>query len=331
MATASDVAAASLGLHAARLQSPYVTVLSRAQSPDAALGLLGRGSQRELVTIRCMRKTLHVLPVQLAIAAHAATVHFRKRDALRAVRNAKVSTRELETATRNILDLLMSRGPTSYRQIERELKGSQSQLPSIRLAIKLAWETGTLLYLNAAPGWNHEVRLFALTSELLPHCRFDIDRGSATRTLLEAYFDRYGPASIRDAMWWSGLSRGVIVEALRDSGREVVTLRSSWTESPLHMFRERFEEASNQMRDEKREKIDSIDFLAHEDVALKAYFESRTRYLGNLAPDSIFNPIGEVLPAILMGGKVMGVWGWNGRSQEVEWRLFSNGVSAEAR
>ena len=51
--------------------------------------------------------------------------------------------------------------------------------------------------------------------------------------------------------------------------------------------------------------------LAHEDVALKAYFESRARYLGSLAPTRVFNPIGEVLPTIVWDGGVIGRWEWD--------------------
>jgi hypothetical protein len=44
--------------------------------------------QASLLTLRCMRKTLHTLPLPLAAAAHAATLRFRDRDACRAVLNA---------------------------------------------------------------------------------------------------------------------------------------------------------------------------------------------------------------------------------------------------
>ena len=39
-------------------------------------------------------------------------------------------------------------------------------------------------------------------------------------------------------------------------------------------------------------------FLAHEDVALKAYAETRVRYLGAVPEQEAFNQIGEALPAI---------------------------------
>lgn len=44
---------------------------------------------------------------------------------------------------------------------------------------------------------------------------------------------------------------------------------------------------------------------------LKAYFESRGRYLGKLPPRRAFNQIGEALPTILYGGQIVGTWAWD--------------------
>src|SRR5258707_1326485 len=78
----AEIAHASLGLHAARLPSPFVTVLARGDTPSVALSLFNSASREVLTTLRCMRKTLHTLPLPLAAAAHGATLHFRERDAL---------------------------------------------------------------------------------------------------------------------------------------------------------------------------------------------------------------------------------------------------------
>ena len=83
----------------------------------------------------------------------------------------------------------------------------------VRLAVKTAWEDGTLTYLNRSGCWNAENRAFALTADVHPSLDTAADRTYATRTLIEAYFDRYGPATIKDAMWWSALSRSAVTTA----------------------------------------------------------------------------------------------------------------------
>jgi hypothetical protein len=74
-----------------------------------------------------------------------------------------------------------------------------------RQAIKLAWERGTISYANAATTWNREARTFALTSAAYPTLDSSLARDQAVTELVTAYFDRYGPATMRDATWWSGL------------------------------------------------------------------------------------------------------------------------------
>jgi hypothetical protein len=54
-----------------------------------------------------------------------------------------------------------------------------------------------------------------------------------------------------------------------------------------------------------------VQFLAHEDTALKAYSQTRARYLGGLSQGRAFNQIGEALPTIIIiiiDGMVAGTW-----------------------
>lgn len=329
--TALGVATASLGLHAARLQSPFATVFARTGSASVAAELFATQCRSDMVTVRCMRKTLHILPLHLAAAAHAATVHFRERDALRAIENAGVSRRKIEDVIENVIGMLGQSGPLFHRHIEERLRDPSRSISMIRLAIKLGWESGRLVYLNDSIGWNREDRRFALTAALYPSLNMQMERSRATAELVEAYFDRYGPATTRDAMWWSGLSNSAILDGLRTAGREIVEFCTPWSDAPLYMFRDRFQEFCSV--DHERLGICklTLNFLAHEDVALKAYFESRNRYLNSIPARSAFNQIGEALPTILLGGHVIGTWSWNRETMEVEWSAISHHVPAALR
>ncbi len=324
----AEIAYASLGLHAARLPSPYATVLARSKSPTVALSLFSPTARHELTTIRCMRKTLHALPLELAAVAHSATKHFRERDALRAIANAGVSGREVTRSTDVIVKFLKSNGAVHCRDIEADVTGRGLSVVAVRVALKLAWERGTLTYQNDAAGWNRGHRKFGLTHLIYPALDMAMDGVKATNRLLEAYFDRYGPASLRDAKWWSGLSRAAIVTAMNESSREIVAVRTPWTESALYMFQDRLDEYTSAASDEM---ATGINFLAPEDVALKAYFESRRRYLGALSPGRAFNQIGEVLPTIVLEGQVVGTWRWHSSRKVVTASLARGCGSSQLR
>ncbi|MGH3849451.1 MAG: DNA glycosylase AlkZ-like family protein [Pseudonocardiaceae bacterium] len=326
------IAQATLGLHAARLPSPFTTVIARSVSPTVALALFETETHANLMTVRCMRKTLHTLPLELATVAHGATRHFRERDALRAISNANVTVHHVSVTVDAIVDLVGGEGPMSHRAIEARITKPRTPIAVVRLALKLAWEQGVLTYRNEATGWNRANRTFGLTAKLHPGLDMSLDRDEAAGDLIREYFDRYGPASLRDATWWSGLSRSAITTAMNESTHHFVALRTPWCQSPLYMY----DDLHGKFRDTSSQHLEPrLNFLAHEDVALKAYFESRGRYLGELPPNRAFNQIGEVLPTIVHGGQIVGSWAWDARRRAVAYSIIggynSTGLHKEAR
>jgi hypothetical protein len=252
-----------------------------------------------------MRKTLHALPLSLAAVAHAATVRFRVRDVRRAVLNAGLEPGFVAHAVDH-LTALLSDGPLHHRAIEQRLAAAGIPVPAGRLAIKTAWENGQIVYINATTAWNREARTFALPTLAYPGLDLNLDRETAIKSLVTAYFDRYGPATLRDATWWSGLTVADICAALAASGRELVRVQTSWSNIDCVMFADRLEEfrASEPVRT-------GVNLLAHEDTALKAYFQTRARYLGDVPPRRAFNQIGEAVSTVMIDGRVSGTWEWN--------------------
>ena len=314
LTSAAEISQAALGLHAARLPTPFATVLARATHAEAALALLDHAPG--LTTLRCMRRTLHLLPVDLATAAHRATIHYRLRDATRRAQNAGVTKQQLGQIGAR-LRCLLADGPRHYRQIEADL--GKPGPAAVRAAVKTMWEAGSLTYLNASGCWNTERRLFGLTSQLHPTLDLELDRRTATRTLIQAYFDRYGPATLADATWWSALSRTAVVDALDDAAAALLEVATPWSPAPAYMYAERYEQFTAADPDTH---ATGLHLLAHEDIALKAYAETRNRYLGGLAQRHAFNQIGEALPTILVDGQVHGIWAWNPTSRSISTTLL---------
>jgi hypothetical protein len=322
--SAWQVANATLGLHAARLPSPFAIVAARTSDPAVPASLFTEPVQASLLTLRCMRKTLHSLPLPLAAAAHAATLRFRDRDARRAVLNAGRTAAAVEGVV-DQLCVLLQNGPLPHRTIESRLAAHGNDVLAGRLAIKVAWERGTIAYINATTAWNRQARTFALMSAAYPTLNMCLTREQAVTELVTAYFDRYGPATVRDATWWSGLPATDITAALLASGRSLIALGSPWSEEPCLMFADQLEESTS------NEVTTGVQLLAHEDTALKAYFQTRDRYLGGLPSRRAFNQIGEVLPSVIVDGMLAGTWSWNISTASVEVDLIASKVSAPVR
>jgi Winged helix DNA-binding domain len=325
LSTAWQVADAVLGLHAARLPSPFAIVAARTTHPGVPASLFTSPVRATLITVRCMRKTLHTLPLPLAAAAHVATAGFRERDARRAVLNAGYTPTVIEPVIGQLCALLQD-GPLTHRAIEARLAAAGTEIPAGRLAIKMAWERGTIAYSNAAATWNREVRTFALTAAAYPALDISLTREQAITELVTAYLDRYGPATTRDVTWWSGLSAADITKALRRCGRPVKTILTPWSDQPCLMFADQ-----TPVSPEDDAAPTGVQFLAHEDSALKAYFQTRDRYLADLPQQRAFNQIGEARPCILLDGVIAGTWSWNARTARVDTDLIPGRCPAPAR
>lgn len=318
LTSVSAAAEASLGLHAARVASPFVTAAARTTEWTPLCELLGDQENASLVTIRCVRKTLHTLPVQLAAYAHGATRHYRLGHVANLMQKKGIGSVQLEDAAQRIVDYLRDHGCRSHRVIERTLAAREHEAQRIRIALKWLWERGDLTYRNCAPSWHQQQRRFNLRSVSHPNFDITVERDVATTCLTEAYFHTYGPATVRDMGWWSGLGQSEILDAL--SKLDVVSLSLPWATSPFYMLRTDYESFLSTSR---LTHASGIHFLAHEDVALKAYFESRSRYLGRLEAARVFNQIGEARPAILHNGRAIGLWSWHHESCQVRYKTFS--------
>lgn len=324
LCTAWDVADAALGLHAARLPSPYAIVASRTDDPAIPATLFTAPVRASLLTLRCMRKTLHTLPLALAAAAHIATLRFRERDALRAVHNAGYHAETIDRLTGQVCALLAEEA-LPYRVIESLGTGLGAEPQAVRLAVKLAWERGMIAYINVSSAWNREARSFALTTSAYPALDMSLTCAQAATALVTAYFQRYGPATIRDATWWSGLSAADIRTALLASGRQLVTVAAPWSQQPCIMFADQVPEAL------ASQSVTGVQLLAHEDTALKAYRETRRRYLADLPERRAFNQIGEALPTIIIDGLVAGTWSWDPRARRIKTQVIPGKATPAAQ
>jgi hypothetical protein len=81
----------------------------------------------------------------------------------------------------------------------------------ITTAMKELWEAGELCYINKSTHWGKEERYYGYTSSVYPKLHlYHMDIKEAQKKLVHYHIDRFGPVSIKDIAWWSGLSVKVI-------------------------------------------------------------------------------------------------------------------------
>ena len=325
-----SVASRLVGVHAARLITPFFALRSRLPGlahSDVHAAAFGN---RCLIKARCMRGTLHLLPMPEFKVAHRATLGPRLRVCQSIYNKLNLGQRQIGRLARRILQSVEPQ-PLSSRQIEAAVLRihPRTSNEAVRAVLKGLWERGQLCYLNDNDEFGREQRLYGATRQTYPSlaedCRLSTE--TAVRSLLHRYLRGYGPATVADIVWWSGLAKRQIEEALASLSEEVcpISLRGRdetfWLLSDELGELRRFRPVTN----------DWVVFLAHEDPSLKGYYSTRTRYVDHEHYDRLFNLIGESRPAVLLNGRVVGVWALDRRTAKVTTDIFARPTRRQLR
>lgn len=313
------VAAAMAGLHAARLSSPWVAMRARVATFETEQLRRPLVYERSLLKLRCMRRTLHILPLGLAPVAHLATLDQRVATCRAALRRSGSTERALHVVAERVREHLVGR-TEPYRVLERAIGAAvprDAQL--VRLAIKWLWEHGELVYLDLSPSLHHERRAFALTAEAMPGLRLNgASVQDARDELVMAHVRAFGPVSVRDIAWWSGMGSGQVGAALSRRADDLIAVRVETLVCDLLVHVDDLPA----LRSAEPVPADHVCLLGYEDPALKGYFETRSRFVSGDGYPVLFNTIGEARASVMRGGRVMGVWTWNRRERVIESQMF---------
>lgn len=315
-----DLPAAMAGLHAARLLTPYVTVRARHAdfvADQLRAALTARGG---LIKLRCVRRTLHIHTVAHAPAAHVATRRLRLGSTEATARRHGADCRELSRLADQSVHALAA-GPLAYRELQDRLAKVAPRTPVeiLRLGIKWAWESGSLVCVNKAGSLHREQRAFALTRQVYPGLDLNAcEPGAAITSLIRRYLRAFGPASLDDLLWWSGLNRADILPALDGLRREVLAVRCGELRMPLMLLAE----DEQTLRTAEPLPANHVRLTAFEDPTFKGYFNSRARYVDHRHQAAAFNQIGEVRAAITAGGRIVGTWTWHRAQRRITHKIF---------
>jgi hypothetical protein len=184
-----------------------------------------------------------------------------------------------------------------------------------RLAIKEAWERGSLCYLNSSIHWGKEIRNYGSTEILYP--KLDLNglcMAEAVEALVYAHIGQYGPVTSEDISWWSGLGVSRVKGAIDRLGSKIERVRVNGFNYECYMTAYDVQK----IRIFKEPSDDWIELLAYEDPSLKGYFTLRHFYADNRVLTALFNRIGEARASIVSNGEIVGTWTWNHRSNKIE-------------
>jgi hypothetical protein len=288
------------------------------------------GSHRAVIKLRCMRRTLHSISSEVAPVLHQATVRFRLADARRRYTVLGATESEIRVIKELVLDGVEA-GPASSRDLEevvQEASGMRTDRMRllVRNVIKELWELGILCYLNLSDRFGREIRRYGSMVLEFPNVDLtSIDEETARRELIAAHVEAYGPVTVGDISWWSGLSPGRVASIVSDLNGSLAQVRLAGFAQHFYVHESHLE---SMLRGEQTVEP-WAEFLGSEDPSLKGYQESRRRYLRDDWASALFNEIGEARPSIVSSGEVLGTWSWDRARRRIRQRLFRRLRKAE--
>lgn len=329
-----DVSKNLVGLHSARLTTPYITLYSRVtnfQTKDLHAELY---KKKNLIKLRCMRKTLHTVPIEIASIFHQSTIKIRLSDCFSVYKKMKIQdetiikfkkyisdiVKDKPLSSNEILDRIINNRTLSDESLKINHLSEKERITFYRTIIKHLWEEGTFCYINANKHWGSENRLYGFTKTFYPNLDlFSFSIEESQKRLIYHHIECYGPVTEKDIIWWSGLSQKVIRESMESFSDELISIKIYELDYIFYMTKKDYKKFIN------FPEVDSnwFSLLAHEDPSLKAYYESRYRYVNSKNYEKLFNSIGEARASIMLNGEVIGLWEWDKKKMKIQYSLFN--------
>jgi hypothetical protein len=307
------------GLYAGSAGVPYLSLLAR--SPHFARNHLDEElyTRRTLGRIRCMRKAIYILPMELLAAAHWATRSLIIESSRRYLEYRGVSHRDYEKMARQIVELLHSRELTAV-EVKHALRTSYD----VAAVLNFMCDQAVLIRGRFELAGPDPTYRYALFSDYFPNVRLEpMGEREAAMRVVRCYLRSFGPATEDEIAWWTGLSRMSVHIALQHMRGEVVDVHIvQW--AGAHVMLRADAEA---IRKVPPLHPPAVNLLPGHDSYLLGY-RQHTRYLADQYGDWMFDQTGNITPTILLNGRAIGIWDLLPDTRAVKLFLFERSDEA---
>jgi len=272
---------------------------------------------RSLVKLWVMRNTVHIIPSKRLPIYHKALeqslMHEWNRWTVKT--GTKESAASWEPSYAKVLNAL-EHVPMTIKQLQDALGWSdrESQISLSRLVREMSLR-GILCHAEPSGPWHHTKGYrFARIDKWLPDIDMDsVSKDEALTSLVRSYLKAYGPASISDFAYWSGMKVGEAkptFDNLSDSLVKVTVPENGGKFLILEEDLPALLEAGEQPAPARLLPCFDALIMGHKD---------KSRFIEPSVMNRVFLPLADVAATILMDGRVQGTWTL--RKAKKMWRL----------
>lgn len=314
-ATVEEAARAVVGLHSSDPATVYLSSWARVdgfEPTDLEDALYDR---RSLVRMLGMRRTLFVVPVDLAPVMHEACtkalIPGQRARLVRMLEEQRVAPTGrgeawLAKVSAETLAAIAARGEATARELTADVPGLGAKLTfgqgktwagtvgvSTRVLFLLATE-GPIVRTRPLGTWTSGQYRWATTEHWLGAPLRGIDHAEACSELLGRWLRSFGPATMTDIRWWTGWSAALAKRTL----------------GAVDAAEVRLADGTGYMLADDLDRVDDADpwvaLLPGLDQTTMGW-KDRGWYLGDRATD-LFDRNGNAGPTVWANGRVVGAW-----------------------
>ncbi|MDC5255891.1 DNA glycosylase AlkZ-like family protein [Acinetobacter baumannii] len=315
----SDVVAIinkSLGLHASREKGPFIALAARLDKRKFNQNSLNIALKDYIIKQPSFRCTLYIFDIHNAERYSIATFSMRVKKKLASLKRQGVTKSQIDRAqiiltkgikegisAKNLYNLLWE----SYKN--ELLFFKEGERKALNGLIRLYWDLGFLYIKDHSASWLNEERFFYINHDYqCNHINEELEFESLI-DICKDYIFSYGPVTIKDITKWLGMSEIKVLKIISridnlinfelcDSNKKMI-----WTNDAFEKFLD--------FRARPPKLIKKTVFLAYEDAFMKAYWDTRERFLYPHSLSNIYYSTGESKATIFYNNKLVGCWEWS--------------------
>jgi len=332
-ASAPEVARGMVALHATDPASVYLSICARQHQPSVAEIEAALYDERSLMRMLGMRRTMFVVPVELAPVVHAActlAIAAKERrlslQLLRSVGSPEDIGAWIKEVEDQTFEALGKHGKATAQQLAEDVPELKKQVPlaqgksyagsigvSSRVLFQLSAD-GRIVRDRPRGSWISGQYHWSPMEAWLPGGLAELPRSATQTTLIGAWLRAFGPGTLADIKWWTGLNLGEVRRALQDLGAVEVHL----DQTPGWL-----------LPDDLEPEIECepwVSFLPALDPTPMGFID-RGWFLGSHA-SALFDRTGNIGPTVWSDGRIVGGWAQR-KNGAIGYKLLED-VGAEA-
>ena len=298
------------GLHSQLAMTPTLSLWNRVESFERNLLEEALYIKKSLVKVWCMRGTLHIIPSDELLVYHQAVKRMWFEHHGRYMRGPDWPPLDIRKGViyPKILEALKE-GPLTRTELNTKISAVLE--PSLQRYKRLFSAWGGILkemcYLGlivyAEP--NRETR-FARLDQWLPQISLEqITEKEARTKLLLKYLHGYGPASVQDFAYWSGITVSESRKVFTNTEQSLKEIKVEGMKKKLWLLKDDFNRLEGMDVNEKPlvhllPKFDPL-LLGHKDKS----HVLKSEYL-----KEVFRPVGDIAATVLVDGYIKGTWNY---------------------